>query len=138
MTFFSPVPQREMLALSFEPTEYGFLYYHYRWSRGIPVTPEEREAYLNMPAFGSARAWRKSLAGRETAPPRAYAPVLWKLLRTMPLSIAVIGLAVGAFVLLLGFYEPNMALAIVYVAFGGANLIWGALIVAARFQAIRR
>lgn len=91
-----------------------------------------------MPAFASARAWRNSLAGRETAPPRAYWPVLSKLLQTMPLSMAIITVAAGAFVLLLGFHEPHMALAIVYAAFGCANLIFGASIMAARFRAIWR
>ena len=127
-----------MLALSFEPTEDGFLYYHYRWSRGIPVTPEEREAYLNIPAFGSRSAWRKSLAERATTPPRAYGPVLRKQLRTMPLSMAIFGLVFGVIGLVLGFNEPNMAIAIMYGVAGCAMLFFGGSIVAARFQAVQR
>jgi hypothetical protein len=138
MALFSPPPQRETLALSFEQTEHGFLYYHYAWSRGIPVTPEEREAYLDIPVFGLRHTWRRSLAGRETAPPRAYWPTLWKLLRTMPLSMAFIVLNVGAVGVLFGLYEPNIALAVVYTAFGCAMLLFSGAIVASRFRRIPR
>lgn len=136
MALISPAQQREMLELSFEQAENGFVYYHYRWSRGIPVTAEEREEYLNIPVFGSRRAWRKALAGRETTPARAYAPVARKLLQTMPFRMAVFGLIFGIVGLVSGFNEPNIALATVYVAVGCAMLFFGGSIVAVRFRAI--
>lgn len=136
MAISSPTQLREMLELSFERTESGFVYYHYRWSRGIPVTAEEREEYLNIPVFGSRRAWRRALSEREATPPRAYAPVARKLLRTMPFRMAVFGLIFGVVGLVLGFDEPNIALATVYVAVGFALLFFGGSIVAARFRAI--
>ncbi|PKP93236.1 MAG: hypothetical protein CVT77_06195 [Alphaproteobacteria bacterium HGW-Alphaproteobacteria-16] len=132
----TPAQQREMLELSFEQAEHGFVYYHYRWSRGIPVTAEERDEYLTIPVFGSRRAWRRSLAGRETTPPRAYRPVARKLLKMMPLSMAIYSLFFGVVGLILGFNEANMAPATVYVAVGCAMLFFGGSIVAARRRAI--
>ncbi|MDB5707895.1 MAG: hypothetical protein JWN66_5011 [Sphingomonas bacterium] len=84
-----------MLALSFEPAESGYIYYHWRWSRGIPVTAEERDAYLRIPALGSRQAWRKGIANRATLPPRAYQPTYRKLLAALPASTVIFGLLVG-------------------------------------------
>jgi hypothetical protein len=134
MTLTSEARQREMLALSFEPTEDGFIYYHYRWSRGIPVTPEEREKYLDIPVFGSRRRWRKALAGRESSPPRAYSPVAWKLMKKTPLRMAVFALVFGGFGLFAGTNEPNLVFATAYVVAGAATLFLGGLIIAARFR----
>lgn len=88
--------QRAILALSFDPSEKGYLYYHWRWSHGVPVTVEEREAYLSIPALRSRRAWRKSIAGRPTSPPRPFQPVQRKLLATMPISMVVMTLLIGS------------------------------------------
>lgn len=132
---FTPSPeQRDMLALSFEPNEHGFLYYHYRWSRGVQVTVQERDDYLNIPVFGSRRAWRRSLKGRQTFAPRAYGPVLWKLLPKMPLSILFCSVILGLAVLASSYKEPITALAIIYAATGGAMLLFGVLIVIARVR----
>lgn len=46
--------QRAILALSFEPAENGYLYYHWRWSRGVPVTAEERDSVSLDPSAGIA------------------------------------------------------------------------------------
>lgn len=126
--------QREMLALSFEPTDGGFIYYHYRWSRGVPVTPEEREEYLDIPVFRSRRGWRKALTGRETVQPRAYLPVAWKLMNNMPLSMALYALILGAMGLLAGVNEPNVVFATTYFAAAAAMLFFGGFIVASRFK----
>lgn len=87
--------QRAMLALSFEQVGDGYLYYHWRWSRGIPVTADEREAYLAIPVVGSRRTWRKSIAGRSTMPSRAFRPVQQKLLAAFPVSMIVMALLFG-------------------------------------------
>jgi len=84
-----------MLALSFEPADTGYIYYHWRWSRGIPVTAEEREAYLSIPALGSRRAWRAAVAGRPSVPARASRPVQRKLLAEIPTSMVVMALLLG-------------------------------------------
>jgi hypothetical protein len=133
MAFTSSTQQREILALSFEPAEGGFVYYHNRWSRGMPVTSDEREEYLNLRVIGSRGAWRKTLIGRETVPPRAFKPVLRKLLRAMPLRMAIFGTAFGIGSLVSGLNEPNWILATLYVAAGCMMLFFGGAIFAARF-----
>lgn len=120
----SSTDQREVLALSFEPADGGYVYYHYRWSAGVPVTAEEREAYLRIPALGSRRAWRKSLSGRQSLPPRPYKPVQRKLLASMPVSMAVVALLFGVFGVLSGFAEPSPVLKVIYVGGGCAAFLF--------------
>ncbi len=84
-----------MLALSFESADTGYIYYHWRWSRGIPVTAEERERYLSIPALGSRRAWRAAIAGRPSVPARVFQPVRRKLLAELPTRMVVMALLLG-------------------------------------------
>lgn len=132
MAFTDPAQQRAILALSFEPLGDGYAYYHYRWSRGIPVTAEEREAYLDIPALGSRHAWRKSIADRETVPPRSYRSVQRKLLAAMPVQMAVVALVTGTLGLLSGLAATNVALAMTYTISGAVMIIFGASIIWAR------
>jgi hypothetical protein len=134
MAFLSPAEQRDILSLSFEPTEDGYVYYHNRWSRGIPVTKEERNEYLNIPVLGSRRAWCKSLEGRETLPSRAYKPVARKLYSAMPLSMGAFVLILGLLLLLSGLNESNVVLAIIYVAGGSGMLVFGGFIIVQRLR----
>jgi hypothetical protein len=124
--------QRDLLALSFEESEQGYIYYHNRWSRGVPVSAEEREAYLRIPALGSRKAWRKSLKGRQTLPPRAFNPVMMKLLAAMPRRMAFLGVAFGFAGLVQGSSEPNALLAGLFIFGGGAMLVFGSSIALAR------
>ena len=133
MIFTPSEEQRGILMLSFEPAESGYIYYHNRWSRGIPVTEKERDEYLSIPVFGSRRAWRKSLAGRETLSPRAYKPVARKLLRAMPLRMAVLSLIFGLSLLFAGLNERSLVLAAIYIAGGCAMLVFAGSAVIARF-----
>lgn len=133
MVFTSSAEQREILALSFEQTEGSYIYYHNRWSPGIPVTGEEREEYLRISVFGSRRAWRKSIKGRETLPPRAYWPLARKLLRAMPLQMAVLSLIFGLSFMLAGLNEPRLIFAGIYFAGGTAMLAFAGSAAIARF-----
>ena len=128
----SSAEQRDILSVSFEPAESGYIYYHNRWSRGIPVTEKERNEYLGIPMFGSRRAWRRSLEGRETLPPRAYRPVARKLLRTVPPGMAVTSLIVGLSLLLAGMKAPGLILAVIYCGGGCACLAFGGSAVVTR------
>jgi len=134
MALSSSTQQREILELSFEETDSGFIYYHNRWSRGIPVTAEEREEYLRIPALGSRRAWRKVVSGRETTSPRAYGPVAWKLSRKMPLMMGLFSLIFGGVLLMSGLQEPNVPLAAAYGVAGCVLLFFGGSIIVARFR----
>jgi hypothetical protein len=132
MAFTDPAEQRSILALSFEPLGDGYAYYHYRWSRGVPVTAEEREAYLNIPAMGSRRAWRTRIAGRETVPPRSYRSVQHTLLAAMPIRMAVVGIVAGSLGLLSGVAAKETALATIYMIGGTVMIVFGGSIVLAR------
>lgn len=125
--------QRAILALSFDPSEKGYLYYHWRWSRGVPVTVEEREAYLSIPALGSRRAWRKSIAGRPTSPPRPFQPVQRKLLATMPISMVVMTLLIGLPLALSGLAELQTIGGLARAVGGLLAVVFGAQIIFAKF-----
>ncbi len=99
------IDNREFLALSFEAVEEGYVYYQHRWSRGIPVTAEERDAYLAIPVWKSRRSWMQGIAGRDTVPPRAHKPLRNKMLSMMPLSTAISSAVIGGvFVVRGGFH----------------------------------
>ena len=130
MDFRSTDGQREILALSFEPNGDGYIYYRNRWSRGIPVTAAEREAYLRIPAFGSRRAWRASITGRETLPPRAYGPTGRKLWAAMPWRMAVFGILFGIVFLIggvAGLQTPHTTQALLWALL---SIVAGALMLA--------
>ena len=119
-----------MLVLSFEPNGDGYTYYHNRWSRGVPVTAEEREAYLDIPALGSRRAWRAAISGRRTLPPRPYGPTARKIRGALPLRMALSGIVFGIAALLGGLGDlwsdhmtPGTILWSVLLVFAGAAML---------------
>ena len=126
--------QRAILALSFEPTPHGYLYYHWRWSRGVPVTTEEREVYLSIPALGSRRAWRKGIAGRPTSPPRSFQPTQRKLLSTMPVSMVVMAILIGVPLAVSGVTEFQTIGGLARAVGGLLAVAFGAQIVVAKFM----
>ena len=132
-----PDRQRPMLALSFEPTDDGYVYYHWRWSRGIPVTIEEREAYLRIPALGSRRAWRRAIAERATVAPRPFGPTHRKLLARMPVSAMVAGFSIGAILALTALAEPSSVSRIFCMIAGLAMIAFAGQIAIAKW-AIRK
>ncbi|WCM27425.1 hypothetical protein NDN01_00345 [Sphingomonas sp. QA11] len=130
--------QRSILALSFEPINQGYLYYHWRWSRGIPVSAEERDAYLAIPALGSRRAWRRSIAGRPTSPPRSFRPAQQKLLASMPISMALIAFLFGVPLALSGLVELQTISGLVRAVGGLLAVVFGAQIIYAKAVASQR
>lgn len=68
--------RREILSLAFEWREGQWVWYSNAWSRGIIVTPDEREIYLAFKPLG----FRKTIRGRKaTEPRRPY----WRTLKRM-------------------------------------------------------
>lgn len=129
--------QRATLALSFEPDGDGYLYYHWRWSRGIPVTADEREAYLAIPVLGSRRAWKKSISGRPTAPHRAFRPVQQKLLAGMPISMIVVALLIGIPLAGSGLAELQTLSGLARAMMGLMAVVFAAQIIFAKYKEAR-
>lgn len=129
-----PPSSRHLLELSFEPTSDGFLYYRTRWSPGIPVSAAEREAYLQIPAFGSRHAWRKSLSGRPRFPPRAYGPVARKLLFRMPAGMAIAAMGVSSILGIYGFSNENLFLKYTSILFSIIFLIFSISILIIKYD----
>ncbi|MES2056085.1 MAG: hypothetical protein V4564_09115 [Pseudomonadota bacterium] len=138
MSLFPPSDEgRAILALSFEPSADGFFYYCWRWSRGIPVTMEEREAYLKIPAWGSRRAWRKGIANRSTVPPRPFGPTHQKLLVAIPVSAIVVVLLSGLIFSLSGASDIS-SIGGVASLIAGLVLIWfGCRVILAKIRHAR-
>ncbi|MDB5709130.1 MAG: hypothetical protein JWL96_1200 [Sphingomonas bacterium] len=132
-----PEEQRRILSLSFEPQGDGYLYYHWRWSRGVPVSAAEREAYLRIPALGSRRAWRRAIEGRLTAPPRAYGPVHQKLAAAFPAHMVVMGIIFGSVALISAWNAPSVPEKIGVALVGFIMLLLMVPIVVAKISARR-
>ena len=66
-----PSEQRRLLDLSFERDGDGYVFFRNRWATGIPVTAQEREAYLSAGPFSRRREFYEAIKGREAVrPPR--------------------------------------------------------------------
>lgn len=138
----TPDQQRKMLSISFAPHGDGYLYYRNSWSRGVPVSAAEREAYISMPlttsTFGSRRAWRQSIAGREAiGRRRPYGPAELKLLAAMPSGFAVIFL-LGAATGIAGAIHATTQLSLVgNGVFAGTMLLLGVAVAFAKLTSRR-
>jgi hypothetical protein len=80
---------RRLLETSFEPYGSGYLFYRNRWSRGVPVSAEEREEYLAIPVFGSRRAFYKRIEARQPLfGPRDYDSAAQRMASALPKGFA--------------------------------------------------
>jgi hypothetical protein len=65
-----PSEQRRLFALSFEPDGDQFVFFRNRWASGVPVTADEREAYLSAGIFDAGRRREFVRKVRDRAPIR--------------------------------------------------------------------
>lgn len=95
-----PAEQRRLLALSFEPDGDQFVFFRNRWTSGVAVTAEEREAYLSAGLFGR-HEFLRTFRGRTAArPPRKTDGGLrWQMLRSFP-AFMIVAYLVGGLLLL--------------------------------------
>jgi hypothetical protein len=71
---------KDMMAMAFEEAGDQWLYYANAWSKGVLVSAQERDLYLDFKLI----AFRRSVAGREpSAPPRPYWPTVKRLLKAV-------------------------------------------------------
>ena len=126
--------ERTLFDSSFEPDGDGFLFYRTHWSRGVPVTAAEREAYLSVAFPGSRRDFYAAIRGRAPAGPRrSYWRSNFTMLAAMPASFGVGFLAFGAMFLTRGLGGGDgPALTWLLLAAGGLGVGIGAEIVLVR------
>lgn len=126
--------ERSFLDSSFEPVGDGYAFYRHHFARGIPVTSEEREAYLRPPLDGSRRDFHAAIRGREAVLPRRP----WR--RSQEATLAAIPAGFGLGLTLLGtmliwrgsgFQGPVRLLLLVG---GTLGFVYGLLVLAARLR----
>jgi|GEM_PF-3727643 len=130
--------QRRILALSFELGPDGNVYYRNAWSRGIPVSEAEREAYLSIPALGSRRLWLNAIAGRPSVPRRAYWPTAFKLLAAMPARSGYTFLGFGSLAVYLGLHGDAGILEINATLVGTMLFAIGLVVLSGRLRNARK
>lgn len=57
---------RHIYSTAFERSPSGFVYYERAWTKGVPVSAEEREVYLS----GARIDWLRATVGRPAVVPR--------------------------------------------------------------------
>ena len=124
--------ERAFLDTSFEPSGDGYAYYRHHFARGIPVTAEEREAYLRPPLDGSRSDFHAAIRDRPALLPRRS----WR--RSQRLTLAGIPAGFGFGLVLLGTallwrssgFEPPLRGLL--AGAGALGLLYGALVLAVR------
>jgi hypothetical protein len=58
---FDPQEIRRLREGAFEPLGEGYVYFKHRWAPGLPVTAEEREAYLAAPGLSFGAPFSRGL-----------------------------------------------------------------------------
>jgi len=103
--------ERTLLDSSFEPDGEGFLFYRTHWSRGIPVSAAEREAYLARPFDDERRRFEEMISGRAASGPRRpYRRSYGRMLGAFPASFGAAFLAFGAMFLGRAYFGGDPAL----------------------------
>jgi hypothetical protein len=130
--------QRRILAQSFEQGADGYTYYRNAWSRGIPVTEAEREAYLAIPAIGSRRTWLSAIAGRPSVPRRAYFPTVFNVYSAMPARTGIAFLSFGTFATFIA-QSTDSRLVSAFSAVSGIALVsMGLVVLCGRLRSVRK
>jgi hypothetical protein len=122
--------QRKLLESSFEPHGSGFLFYRNRWSKGIPVSAAERDAYLAIPVFGSRANFYAQIKGRApVGGPRGYHYVARQMANALPKGMATSVLLLSSALMIFGiFANPDLER---WIAFSGglAGVLFSAWII---------
>ena len=129
--------QMAILETAFEPDGDGYLYYHNRWAPGIPVTVEEREAYISIPVAGFAarREWSSRIRQRApTAPRRPSREAMVRLRAAMPLAMTIWSFLFGAMFVLVGIGSDGPWWPVVLIGGGGALILNAGANILARWR----
>ena len=125
--------ERSFLDSSFEPYGDGYLFYRHHWARGVPVTAEEREAYLRPPLDGSRWSFYDRIKGRRpVAPRRPYWRSYRITLESIPAGFGLGLMLLGAMLVWRGGGFDSPWLKSLLSAAGVLGLAYGAQVVLVR------
>jgi hypothetical protein len=131
-----PSEQRRLLALSFEPDGVQFVFFRNRWASGVPVTVEEREAYLSGGPFGGRREFFRKIRNRAPVrPPRKTEDGLrWQMLRSFPAFAVALYLIGGLLLFSIAADQRALIWRWLLIFAGGLSLGMSAAIVVAKLR----
>lgn len=83
----SSAARRRVMETAFEPHEGGWVYHRSSWSKGVPVTAEERELFVADWTPEKSAEFHRRIAGRPgVTPARGLRPV-GAILRALPTGV---------------------------------------------------
>lgn len=125
--------ERHFLDSSFEPDGDGFLFYRSHWSRGVPVTAEERALYLRPPLEGSRRDFYRRIEGRPaTGPRRGFWRSQLRTAASIPVAIGWALAATGIFFLWRSGAVEDFGLQWLFRVAGVTSALYGSCVLLAR------
>ena len=131
--------ERHFLDSSFEPNGDGYVFYRHHLARGIPVTAEEREAYLRPPLGASRRDFHGAIRGRKaTLPRRPWWRSQRATLAAIPAGFGLGLILVGIGLLWRGPRLDEAPLRWLAVVAGALGIGYGLAVLAARLLDLRR
>lgn len=92
----SSAARRRVMETAFEQFEGGWVYFRSAWSKGVPVTVEERELFVDDWTPVKAAEFHRRIAGRQTAAPARGLRPLGDIARALPIGV-VWALVTGTF-----------------------------------------
>ena len=95
--------QRKLLEAAFEPHGDGYVFYRNNFTPGLPVSKEERDAYLKRWSLSSTAIFYSRIKSRTPVKPARGFTGTKAILRTMPISFAVGYLSLAATFALIAF-----------------------------------
>ena len=84
---------RRIMETAFEPHGDGFVYYRSSWSKGVPVTPAERELFAADWTPQKSAEFHRLIAGRAPVTPARGLRPLGAVARALP--VGVVSLVAG-------------------------------------------
>jgi len=83
----SSAARRRVMETAFEPFEGGWLYYRSSWSRGVPVTAEERELFVADWTPEKSAEFHRRIAGRRPVTPARGLRPIGDIVRALPVGV---------------------------------------------------
>lgn len=127
----SSAARRTVMETAFEPFEGGWVYYRSSWSKGVPVTAEERELFVADWTPDKSAEFHRRIAGRSPVKPARGLKPLAAILRALPRGV-VWAIFTGAVAALALSWDADPFWRIVLWSLAAAFLLISAAIFAVR------